>query len=94
MSSKKSITEDMYGMAGVSKEEDLNTPVGESVRLRLPWLVINLLTAFIAAFVVREFEGTIAKVVALSATMSNHNGNGRKRRDSDAFHHDKEHSAR
>ncbi|MGN0708809.1 MAG: magnesium transporter, partial [Anaerovoracaceae bacterium] len=63
-------TEDMYGMAGVSKEEDLNTTVGESVRLRLPWLVINLLTAFIAAFVVREFEGTIAKVVALSATMS------------------------
>lgn len=63
-------TEDMYGMAGVSKEEDLNTTVGESVHMRLPWLMINLLTAFVAAFVVKEFEGTIAKVVALSATMS------------------------
>lgn len=69
-------TEDILKMGGVSKEETLNSTFWESVKLRLPWLVINLLTAFLAALTVKAFEGTIAKVVALSSTMSMVTGMG------------------
>lgn len=57
-------------MGGVDKEETLDSTLFQSIRMRLPWLVINLLTAFLAALTVKAFESTIAKVVALSATMS------------------------
>lgn len=40
-----------------------------SVRKRLPWLQLNLLTAFLAAFVVGMFEGTIAKFTALAVLL-------------------------
>ena len=69
-------TEDILKMGGVAKEETLNSTFWESVKLRLPWLVINLLTAFLAALTVKAFEGTIAKVVALSSTMSMVTGMG------------------
>ena len=57
-------------MGGVAKEETLDSTLAESVRLRTPWLLINLVTAFIASMTVRAFESTIAQVVALSAVMS------------------------
>ena len=63
-------TEDMYGLAGVSKEENLDSSISESIKLRLPWLIINLFTAFLAAAIIKIFESTIEQVVALSATMS------------------------
>ena len=69
-------TEDILKMGGVAKEETLNSTFWDSVKLRLPWLVINLLTAFLAALTVKVFEGTIAKVVALSSTMSMVTGMG------------------
>ena len=69
-------TEDILKMGGVAKEETLNSTFWDSVKLRLPWLVINLLTAFLAALTVKAFEGTIAKVVALSSTMSMITGMG------------------
>lgn len=69
-------TEDILKMGGVAKEETLNSTFWGSVKLRLPWLVINLLTAFLAALTVKAFEGTIAKVVALSSTMSMVTGMG------------------
>lgn len=62
--------EDLLQLAGVSKEENLSTSLTESVRLRLPWLFVNLLTAFLASFTVKLFEDTIAQVVALSAIMT------------------------
>lgn len=62
-------TEDMLKMGGVSKEEDVDSTVMESVRLRLPWLLINLVTAFLASSVVSLFEDTISQVVALAAAM-------------------------
>jgi magnesium transporter len=62
--------EDILELAGVSKEESLTTSLGESIKLRLPWLLVNLATAFLASMTVKAFEGTIAKVVALSATMT------------------------
>ncbi len=47
----------------------METPAVESLRLRLPWLLVNLGTAFLAASVVGLFEGTIEEVVALAALM-------------------------
>lgn len=63
-------TEDVLKMGGVAKEETLDSTLAESVKLRTPWLLINLVTAFIASMTVRAFESTIAQVVALSAVMS------------------------
>lgn len=68
--------EDMAQMAGASVEEDLSTPLATSVKLRLPWLLINLLTAFLASSIVNVFQSTIAQVVALSAIMTIISGMG------------------
>lgn len=53
-------------VVGVEKEERLSTPFGRSLRLRHPWLQINLLTAFLAAAVVGLFESTIESLVVLA----------------------------
>ncbi len=62
----KEATEDMQLMVGLSGEERALTPWQHSVKRRLPWLYINLATAFLAAFVVGLFEDTIAKWTALA----------------------------
>lgn len=54
-------------MVGVEQEERLATPWWHSLRLRHPWLQLNLLTAFLAAAVVGIFEQTISQIVALAA---------------------------
>jgi magnesium transporter len=57
-----------YGsMVGVDKEEHAETGWVTAFRMRHPWLQVNLLTAFLAAFVVSLFEDTIAQVVVLAA---------------------------
>lgn len=61
------ITAQSGRMVGVEKEERLVTPWRTSLRLRHPWLQLNLLTAFAAAAVVGVFESTIASIVALAA---------------------------
>jgi magnesium transporter len=66
---KDEATEDVYRLAGVSKDDGVLTPPGESLRRRLPWLLVNLLTAFIAASVVGLFSATINEVVALAMFM-------------------------
>lgn len=53
-------------MVGVT-EEQVDTPIREAFFKRHPWLQVNLLTAFLAGFVVSLFEGTIAQVVVLAA---------------------------
>ena len=63
-------TEDILKMGGVDKEESIDSTLGESISMRLPWLIVNLFTAFLAALTVKSFEGTIAQVVALSSIMS------------------------
>ncbi|WP_455212486.1 magnesium transporter [Kaarinaea lacus] len=57
---------DIQTMVGVSKDENALSSVSFSVVKRLPWLHINLATAFIAAAVVGLFEGTIEKFTALA----------------------------
>ncbi len=59
----------VFSMAGLRDEEDLFAGIVPSTQRRLLWLGINLLTAFMAAAVVRSFEGTIEKVAALAALM-------------------------
>lgn len=59
-------TEDMQRMIGLSGEESTATPWKESVRKRLPWLYVNLLTAFLAGSVVAVFESTIAQYAVLA----------------------------
>ncbi len=53
-------------MVGVDKEERLTTPLSRSLKLRHPWLQINLVTAFVAAAVVGIFEHTLAELVILA----------------------------
>ena len=62
-------TADVQTMVGASEEERALSPVGLAVRKRLPWLQINLLTAFLAAAVVGMFEDTIARVTALAVLL-------------------------
>jgi magnesium transporter len=66
---KDEATEDLLRLAGVSGDERIATPAGEAIRKRLPWLGVNLVTAFVAASVVALFEGTIQKVTALAIFM-------------------------
>jgi magnesium transporter len=63
---REEATEDMQLMVGLSGEERALTPWQTSIKGRLPWLCINLATAFLAAAVVGIFEGTIAKWTALA----------------------------
>ena len=66
---KDEATEDIYRLAGVAGDERAFTPAIESLRKRLPWLGINLLTAFLAAAVVGLFEGTIDLFPVLAVFM-------------------------
>jgi magnesium transporter len=66
---KDEATEDVYRLAGVAGDDRVFTPASHSLRKRLPWLVINLATAFLAASVVGAFESTIALVTALAVFM-------------------------
>jgi len=61
--------EDLLHLAGVDISERVSTPARESFRTRFPWLAVNLVTAFVAASVVRLFEPTIQKWTALAAFM-------------------------
>jgi magnesium transporter len=66
---KDEATEDVYRLAGVAGDDRVFTKASESLRKRLPWLLVNLATAFLAASVVGLFKGTIDKVVALAIYM-------------------------
>jgi magnesium transporter len=63
---KEEISQDIQKMFGVSPEERAFSPIATSLRRRLPWLHVNLLTAFLAAGVVAMFEGIIAQMTALA----------------------------
>jgi magnesium transporter len=66
---KDEATEDVYRLAGVAGDDRVFTKASESLRKRLPWLLVNLGTAFLAASVVGLFKGTIDQVVALAIYM-------------------------
>jgi magnesium transporter len=56
---KDEATEDVYRLAGVSSDDRVFTRPMESLRKRLPWLLVNLATAFVAASIVSLFTDTI-----------------------------------
>lgn len=62
-------TADIQTMVGASKEERALSPSLFAVKKRLPWLQVNLLTAFMAASVVGIFEDTIARFTALAVLL-------------------------
>src|SRR3954466_4735668 len=62
-------TEDVQKMFGAGAEERLNSPWFFSFRKRIGWLLVNLVTAFMAAAVVGMFEGMIAKIAVLAIYM-------------------------
>jgi len=67
---REEATEDIYALSGVSSDEGVMGKPLRSVRLRLPWLLVNLATAILAAAVIHAFEDTIQKVVVLASLQS------------------------
>lgn len=62
-------TEDMFRLAGLDEEEKISGSVSGAIKSRLPWLLVNLVTAILAAATVSLFENTIAQIVALATFM-------------------------
>jgi len=64
-------TEDLYRLANISSSDlSIDTPLGTSVRRRLPWLYLNALTALFAAWVISNFQSLIAQVALLAVFQS------------------------
>ena len=61
--------EDIKALGGVRGEEELSDSVWYTARSRFPWLFANLLTALVSSWVISNFEGSIAKMVALAVLM-------------------------
>ena len=66
---KEEYTEDMFRLAGLDEEEKVAGTVIGAINSRLPWLLVNLVTATLAAKTVSLFENTIAQIVALATFM-------------------------
>lgn len=62
-------SEDIYRLAGLNEGEIIDGNARASINSRLPWLFINLITAFLAASTVNLFSSTIDKVVILASFM-------------------------
>lgn len=59
----------IMGMAGLDDEADMFAPVLTSTRRRSVWLGCNLITAFLAASVIGQFQGALEQIVALAVLM-------------------------
>ncbi len=63
-------TEDILKISGVSEDEELGGNWKDAVKSRLPWLIINLGTAYLAASVIRSFDSTVQQLPILAAYMT------------------------
>jgi magnesium transporter len=63
-------TEDILKISGVSEDEELSGNWKDAVKSRLPWLVINLATAYLAASIIRHFDATVALLPQIAAYMT------------------------
>lgn len=63
-------TEDIYKLAGLDEEEEVLDSPWQSIRLRLPWLALNLVTTTLSALVIAFFEGTIRQIAIAAAFMT------------------------
>jgi magnesium transporter len=66
---QEELSADLQTMVGASRDERALSAAGFAVRRRLPWLHVNLGTAFLAAAVVGLFEDTIARITALAVLL-------------------------
>ncbi|VAV82998.1 Mg/Co/Ni transporter MgtE, CBS domain-containing [hydrothermal vent metagenome] len=66
---EEEIFEDFYRVASLNAEERSMDSALRSFKLRAPWLLINVMTAFVAASVVKVFQGTIESMVILAVFM-------------------------
>ena len=66
---KESASLDIQTMVGASKDERATSSIGFAFKKRMPWLQVNLITAFMAAAVVGLFENTIAQFTALAVLL-------------------------
>src|SRR6187402_305421 len=66
---KDEATEDVYRLAGVAGDDRVFSSAFETLRKRVPWLEVNLVTAFLAASVVALFEGRIRHLPVLAVFM-------------------------
>ena len=62
-------TEDIYKLAQVGPDSEIYSTIPRSLRNRLPWLMVNMVTAFFVSSIVAKFEGTIAQAAVLAAFM-------------------------
>ncbi|MCK8600882.1 magnesium transporter [Desulfoferrobacter suflitae] len=62
-------TEDMYLLANLDTDEKVFSPLPRSVKLRVPWLLVNLCTALVASYTVSLFSETISSFVVLASLM-------------------------
>jgi len=60
---------DLMSMAGLNEDEDMFAPIAAASKRRAVWLGINLLTAFLAAWVIGKFQATLEQIVALAVLM-------------------------
>ena len=65
-SSQEEATEDLQRLFGTSADERAFSPMLFKVRQRLPWLTVNLATAFLASAVVAQFQDLIGKIAVLA----------------------------
>jgi magnesium transporter len=61
--------EDLQILVGAGAEERALSPVRTVVKSRLPWLLVNLGTVFLASAVVGMFEGMISRIAALAVLL-------------------------
>ena len=66
---QETASEDMLGMVGAGQDETVDTPWKVSVKMRLPWLLLNMLNSALSAGVVYFFDGTIEQMAILAVFM-------------------------
>ncbi len=66
---QETASEDMLGMVGAGQDESVDTPWKDSVRMRLPWLLLNMVNSALSAAVVYLFDGTIEQMAILAVFM-------------------------
>jgi magnesium transporter len=62
-------SEDMQQMVGAGGDETIDSPWGYSLKMRMPWLFVNLLNSAVSAWVVHLFEGSIEQMAILAVLM-------------------------
>jgi magnesium transporter len=67
---QEEVAEDLLALAGVTAEERVTTTAARSLRLRAPWLLLNLITTFFPAFVIAQFDWAISRYAVLAAIVT------------------------